>query len=276
MILHLWRGNSFNAPCHTGDVAQWARKCGNVTLGIQPGRDFEKNISVGYPYGSLPRLILFWVNTEAVRTKNRRLQLGHSFSDFMRELGLDPSRGGKRSDATRLREQMRRLFASSISFQQTVTTGGRMGERWLDMKVAPKGELWWDPKEPAQAALWERWIELGETFFEAITASPVPLDMRALRALKRSPLALDLYAWATYSPFMVSKKGSPRFIPWRALARQLGTDYADVKDFKRYAGAALRKVQTVYPALKIVRGDGGFTLHPSQPSVPTRKPLASA
>jgi len=80
--------------------------------------------------------------------------------------------------------------------------------------------------------------ELGETFFEAITASPVPLDMRALRALKRSPLALDLYAWASYTTFSLSRKGSARFIPWRALAKQLGTDYGDVKDFKRKAGSA--------------------------------------
>ncbi|MEQ1864534.1 MAG: replication protein RepA [Micropepsaceae bacterium] len=258
-----------------GDVPQWARKCGNVTLGIQPGRDFEKNISVGYPYGSLPRLILFWVNTEAVRTKKRRLHLGHSFSEFMRELGLDPSRGGKRSDATRLRDQMRRLFASSISFQQTVVLGNSEGNRWLDMKVAPRGELWWHPKEPRQAALWESWIELGEDFFEAITASPVPLDMRALRALKRSPLALDLYAWATYTTFTVSKKGVPRFIPWRALAKQLGTDYTEISNFKKKAGPTLRKVQAVYPALKITPGDGGFTIHPSRPAVlPRRLPSA--
>jgi hypothetical protein len=255
-----------------GDVPQWTRKCGNVTLGIQAGRDFEKNTSVGYPYGSLPRLILFWVNTEAVRTKNRRLHLGHSFSEFMRELGLDPSRGGKRSDAVRLRDQMQRLFASSISFQQSVTAGSAQGQRWLDMKVAPKGELWWHPKEPTQAALWESWIELGETFFEAITASPVPLDMRALRALKRSPLALDLYAWATYTTFTVSRKGAPRFIPWRGLAKQLGTDYADVSNFKKKAAPALRKVQAVYPALKLTPGDGGFTIHPSQPAIAPRRP----
>lgn len=41
--------------------------------------------------------------------------------------------------------------------------------------------------------------ELGEDFFKMVTASPVPVDMRALRALKRSPLALDLYAWLTYT-----------------------------------------------------------------------------
>jgi hypothetical protein len=33
-------------------------------------------------------------------------------------------------------------------------------------------------------------------FFEQLVAAPVPLDLRAVRALKRSPLALDLYGAA--------------------------------------------------------------------------------
>ena len=38
------------------------------------------------PYGNLPRLILAWVCTEAVRTGSRELVLGKSLSDFMRSL----------------------------------------------------------------------------------------------------------------------------------------------------------------------------------------------
>ena len=29
--------------------------------------------TVGYPYGSIPRLLLFWLTKEAVRTKSRRI-----------------------------------------------------------------------------------------------------------------------------------------------------------------------------------------------------------
>ena len=36
------------------------------------------------PFGNLPRLLLAWVCTEAVRTQNRELILGKSLSDFMR------------------------------------------------------------------------------------------------------------------------------------------------------------------------------------------------
>ncbi|MDQ2844242.1 MAG: hypothetical protein M3Y72_25020 [Acidobacteriota bacterium] len=47
-----------------GDVPQWTRRTGSVMLGITPGRDFEKNRSLGYPYDTIPRLLLFWMTTE--------------------------------------------------------------------------------------------------------------------------------------------------------------------------------------------------------------------
>ena len=244
-----------------GNIAQWTRRNGNVTLGIVPGRDFEKNCSIGYPYGVIPRLLLFWITTEAVRSKNRRLELGHNLSEFMREVGLDPNTGGgKRGDAYRLRDQMRRLFKATISFQQTMEEPHRHGERWLDMQIAPVAELWWDPKQPEQGALWGSWIELGEKFFQAITAGPVPVDMRVLRAIKRSPLALDLYAWATWRVFRLSK---PAFIPWEGLKGQMGSEYSDIDNFVRYAKTAIRKIRAVYPALKLDFAKGGFLLHPS-------------
>jgi hypothetical protein len=252
-----------------GDVPAWTRRNGNQTLGIQPGWNHQKNCSWGYPYGTVPRLLLFWVTTEAVQTKTRRLELGNSLAAFMRQLGLDPGRGGKRSDATRLRNQMERLFRCHISFDQVGSRGdGAQGEGWLDMQVAPHGEYWWSPKHPEQGALWGSWIELGEKFFEAVTAAPVPADMRALRALRRSPLALDLYAWATYRAFSVSRKGVPQFVPWRSLMRQMGCDYDEVRNFKKKANKALRKVRSVYPALKIKNKPGGFDILPCAPAVP--------
>ena len=41
------------------------------------------------PYGNLPRLILAWICTEAVRTQSREIVLGRSLSKFMRALGIN-------------------------------------------------------------------------------------------------------------------------------------------------------------------------------------------
>jgi hypothetical protein len=201
--------------------------------------------------------------------------ISNSLSAFMRALGLIPAseRGGKRSDAKRLKEQMRRLFQSSISFQWSGTDGEAVSEGWLKMPVAPKGELWWDPKRPEQGTLWGSWIELGEEFFKALLDSPVPVDMRALRALKGSALALDLYVWAVWRADYATRKGEKQFMAWSSLMRQMGCDYKGkdaVKDFRHNAKATLKKVRKVYPLLKISDVAGGLYVHPSPPAIPRR------
>jgi Plasmid encoded RepA protein len=257
-----------------GQVPFWARTNGNVTLSISSGLDARKMKLVGYPYGSIPRLILFWLTTEALRAKSkgggRRLHLGNSYNEFLRDVGFDPNTGGgKRGDGRRVKEQTRRLFSASISFIQNVEMAGLEGERRLNMPVADTSELWWDPKRPDQVNLWDSWVELGEKFWEALTTAPVPLDIRALRALKRSPLALDLYAWSTHKAFSVSRKGKPQYVPWKMLAEQFGGDYANHLDFKKKAKDAFRKILIVYPGLKLSDATpGGITvLATSRPAV---------
>jgi hypothetical protein len=258
-----------------GDVPFWSRTNGDLTLVIARTQiNEESNQLIGYPYGTIPRLLLYWITREAVRSKTRHLELGASLSEFMREVGLNPNNGtGKRSDAHRLREQMTRLFASSISFQYGKSSGGgREGKRWLNMPVSRGGQLWWDPKDPNQTNLWESWIELGEDFFNAITGATVPMDTRALRALNNSPLALDLYAWATYKAYSVTVKGQPQFISYHDFMAQLGTDYADPKNFKKKLLATLKKVEAVYPQLKLESVTGGLRIHPCNPAVPSAAP----
>ncbi len=255
-----------------GNLPLWKRTNGNLTLAIQPGVNIKTSKSYGYPYGSIPRLLLFWVTTEAIRTKSPRLELGNSLSGFMAELGLSSyTGGGKRGDAKRLRDQMQRLFRARFSFESERNNDVRTGSAWLDMQVASQGVFWWDHKQPDQGALWGSWIELGDRFYQAITASPVPADMRALKALKRSPLALDLYAWLTYEAFRAYKSGKPRFENWEQLHSHIGGEYAEVRNFRTKANAALRKIQIVYPGLKLGKRMGGIELLPeSYPAIQPR------
>jgi hypothetical protein len=249
-----------------GNMPVWTRRNGNALLSLQPGTKQGKLL--GYPYGVLPRLLLFWLVTEAVQGKKRRIYLGKSLSAFMRQLGLDPGHGGRRSVATRLKNQMDRLFRARIGFERISSAASDATEEtWVDMPIGSETQFWWDAKNPNQDTIWDSYVDLGEKFFEAITAYPVPADLRALRALKKSALALDLYVWATYRVHTVNKKKTPQFIPWDGLMRQLGSEYSDVKDFKKKAKAALNKVRGVYPALKISPATGGFMLHPGATAV---------
>ena len=187
----------------------------------------------------------------------------------MRQLHLIPS-GGRWGTIPRLKEQMNRLFRSKISFEATETQNDIDHDFWEDRQIAPKGELWWSNKNPDQGTLFPSWIELGEYFYEAIMTSPVPIDIRALRLLKRSPLALDLYAWTTYKTFSVTKRGKADFVPWRGLLKQLGADYNDLGNFRKKVKMTLRKIKTVYPDLKIEDVQGGFRVHPSLPAIKKR------
>ena len=253
-----------------GAVPVWSRSNGNVTLLIQQG--YKSNgEGIGHPYGTLPRLIMYWMTTEAVRTKNARLVLGDSLAAFMEELGLDSRSKGPRSDRVRLEQQMRRLFAARISFEGTLQADGAGAEMVKYMPIARRTVFWWSQKDPAQKALWESYVELDSEFFAAITANPVPVDLRALRALKRSPLALDLYSLLTYQAFRASKTGRPVYMTWRQMQTALGTSYASHTDLKKSIKLALAKIGAVYPGLEIGDRDGGIEVLPeSTPAIAAR------
>ena len=256
-----------------GNPPVWFRSNGRYTLSVKPGYVLNSKTRqlecLGYPFGTIPRLLMFWVTTEALRVGGRHLVLGNTLSDFMRALGLNPRNGrGQRSDARRLRDQMERLFRATISFDYDTP----QSRRWLDMQVASEGEFWWNPKTPGQVELWESWIELGEKFYNAIVAAPVPVDMRALRQLKNSPLALDLYAWTAYKTFAINQRRRTQRISWKQLQLQLGTDYSNPDDFKRKAKQALRKVSVVYPGLNIQDVPGGLIIGPGRTPIPVTFP----
>ena len=251
-----------------GNVSTWIRKNGNLTLIMQQGYDKEGK-PYGYPYGTIPRLLLYWMTTEALRNKDsanpRRLDLGHSLKDFMADLGLNPdngSRGAKRSDARRLNDQMQRFFNSFITFHGDIERDGGQATARLNMAVASEVVFWWSSRNPDQTELWGSYIELGAEFYNAITAAPVPVDKRALKALKGSALALDLYAWLTYEAFRAHKGGKPRFETWRQMHERLGGDYKHIQHFRAAIKEALTKIQLVYPGLKLGGKQGGIEVLP--------------
>ena len=214
---------------------------------------------IGLPYGSIPRLLIAWLTTEAVLTKSRTLCLGNTLSSFMKELDLVPT-GGRWGSITRLREQTKRLFTSSVScFYES---SGRESEQGF--RVADNHDLWWGPKSPDQATLFESTVTLSEAFFNEIINHPVPIDLRALKSLKRSPMALDIYCWLTHRMSYLNKETK---IPWAALESQFGADYNRSRDFKKYFLDQLRTVHVVYPEAKIDFSQKELILKPSKPHV---------
>ena len=166
---------------------------------------------------------------------------------------------------------MKRLFNCSV--QLTYTTAGR--ETTASALVAELTDFWWNPKQSDQTGLWESKVRLSEAFFNEIVSHPVPLDLNTLKALKRSPLGLDLYMWTVYRTFSLD---CPMRLSWRSLYRQFGanpskaSDNVTVQRFRKDCLRELKKIKTAWPELNYATAKGVLALGPSEPSIPRNDP----
>jgi len=218
------------------------------------------NPKVGLPYGRYPRLLVAWIVTEAVRTKDPKIWLGKNLSRFMADLGLSVT-GGSSGTVGRFRDQMKRLFSTTISVTEDLPARGQ----WHDagFRISSQTHLWWNPDDSSESGSWGSHVLLGADFFQAITSRPVPIDLRVLRVLKSS-LALDIYTWLTYRSSYLKK---PCRVSWQSLAHQFGSDYREIGDFRRRFLQAARQVLDVYPTARLEKVRGGIKLRPSRPHI---------
>lgn len=212
--------------------------------------------SIGLPYGSIPRLIMVWITTEAVRKKSRELILGDSLSELMRKSGVFHVTGGRNGSITSFKDQMRRVCSTTIICMYSDEN------KWKtdSLKPVSSSTLFWYPKKPETAFRWESKLLLSEDFFEEIIKTPIPIDMRVLKVLRKSPMALDIYFWLTYR---MSYLRRPCHIPWKLLQEQFGSDYSRLRDFKRAFSQQAKKVSVVYPSARFEIGREALILRPS-------------
>jgi len=244
-------------PTRDPKTTHFERKNGFITLTMVA---MKKDI--GLPYGGIPRIIMPWIGREVVRTREQKIVLGNSLSDFLGELDLHRT-GGKRGDITRLRNQMQRLFSAGIS--AVYSSDARMALK--QTLIAEEADLWWDTKEIHQAGLWESTVTLGHGLYKELLECPVPVDIRALKALKNNSMALDIYNWRSYRNTYLKKS---TLIPWEALHMQFGADYKETKHFKPDFLKNLKKVQVVYPESRQEVTDKGLIIQPSRTHIAAR------
>lgn len=251
-----------------GNVPSWSRRNGSVTLVIDPAiissRLPDGSVERGFPYGVVPRLLMAWMATEAIRTKDRRLEIGSSMARFMRELGMGAPSGGKNGNITRMREQVQRLAGCRIAVLDGRATGGLLNSKMDSIQVASKWDLWMSPKDEHQAVLFPSSITLSEEFYNSILAAPIPMKMQhlsALRSFRGSGMAIDIYTWLSWRMFNLQR--TSRLITWERLGQQFGADYARTRAFKAQFLRQLRPVTIVYPEARILIQDDGIVLRPS-------------
>ena len=250
-----------------GTAATWTRRNGKLTMVLVPGQIEvlpSRDLVTQYPYGVVPRLLLTWMATEAVRNHDRELSIGPNLASFMRELGM--SRDGR--TIHRLRNQVQRLAHAMISVTDQRDDLVTRSERF---SFTSSTALWISPRDGDNEMLWPSTITLSQEFYDSIVATPVPIDLRALGALRASGgggLPIDLYIWLAHR---MSYLRSSTLVTWPLLAEQFGSQYGRARDFRNELLKALPKVQLVYPGVKVTVTDDGLLLSPTVTPVSARR-----
>lgn len=226
-------------PHSKTDELVWQRRNGKYQLAMVAHPHY------GLPYGAQARLLLAWITTQAIKTRMPVIVLGDSMSQFMATLGIAAT-GGKRGTIHQFKAHAKRLFTTTISFTYNDEESGA----WIEQgsRLVHRTQMWWDPLKPDEEDNRPTRIELSGPFFEELMAHPVPLDLRALGALRKSPLAIDIYNWLTYR---YSTLQNPVIISWRSLQMQFGCDYGNKDQFRQNFLKQLAKVKVLYPKANI-------------------------
>lgn len=243
----------------------WQHKQGNVSLAIQANEainpatgDFE---FIGLPYGTKARLILAHINSVAVKTQSKIIDVEASMTAFIKKIGLNIDG----NTIEQVKEQLRRISTSTVSMgyaedNRTVQ---------VDLKIVKASDLWF-PKDNRQRVLWASVIELTDDYFKSLMNHAIPMDERALTALSHNSMAMDIYAWLVQRLHRIDPI-KPQFISWVNLKEQFGNGYTDMYKFKQVFRKTLNLTMMQYPKARLFEDKNkGYFLHNSPPPIPLK------
>jgi hypothetical protein len=243
------------------------RQDGQYTLVINPKpvvevRGGQQSLrSLGVPYGSLPRLVLIHIMTEAVRTKSRHIRLGATFTDWMRRMGFRTISYGPRGSATLIKEQLDRLLACEwiIRWDHATDQGDHeFGIQEIKLTSEYAGV-------DRGNRTFVRELLMTEPFFEHLRQHAVPLNETAIRQIRDSATALDLYTWLAYRLPRLNPR-RPASLSWQQLAVHFGNDGRHIRKFRQTVRDAWeRQVSAVYPEARAEFDTTVIRLHASPP-----------
>jgi hypothetical protein len=242
------------------DAQVWQKQGHRVTLLVEPGRLKTGKGDVrlyGVPYGARARMILLYLQTQAVRTGSPQVALGRSMRNWMERMGL--SIGGE--TARSLREQSARISACSLKF---FWEGSEDNARGFKRGAIVDSGLQFAVDDGVQGTLWEDQVTLDPVFYRALRDHPVPLLEAAIRQLRERSMSLDLYVWLAWRLHTLTKSIP---ISWMAVHAQFGAGFDKLFHFKPRFTEALAAAVAAYPEARVELDEKGVILHPSRPPI---------
>ncbi len=232
----------------------WKRDGHNLTMLIQSGVD-RQGQPLGLPYGSYARFILLFLQSEAIRTQSREIELGRSMRVWLGSMGL--SIGGM--TYKKVNEQARRISGCSLTFY-----ADREGAQIKSRGGFVKSELTMSNLLGDQPALWQDRVLLDDDFYRALRDHPVPVSEMALRAIGPRSMVIDVYIWLAYRLHALKKDIE---VGWPALFAQFGAGFATVRRFRQHFLECLAIAMAAYPEALVSISDRGLILRQSRPAI---------
>jgi hypothetical protein len=234
----------------------WRREGHRTTLLVESGRDRHGSL-VGVPYGSIARLILLYLQTEATRTNSPEVELGRSMKSWMGRMSL--TTGGKTYQL--VAEQARRISACRLTFFTDREGGAESRHNGAFVRDAISLAGVADEDQPL---LWQDRVRLDDGFWQSLREHPVPVREEALKAIGTRSLAIDVYIWLAYRLHALPRSTT---LSWTAIHGQFGAGFQLVRQIKPSFLDALNLALAVYPEARVDADKEGITLHPSAPAV---------
>jgi Plasmid encoded RepA protein len=243
------------------DDATWGISAERIKLMVEPGRRPVGNGTssefVGVPFGSHARLILLYLQTEALRTGKREVELGGSLREWLGRIGV--SVGGMTGRS--VRDQAERISRCRLTFH--LNTGGKTSGL-VNQSIVDRALFIEESDRSRQGRLTLETAKLSEGFFDQLKKHPVPLEEAAIKALSNNAPALDCYLWLSYRLHAIH---SERLVTWQALKGQFGTAFKELYHFKPRFTGTLTLATAVYPGARVEVTQAGVILKPSRPPV---------
>jgi hypothetical protein len=231
----------------------WRREGHNLTLVLQSGPDRAGKL-LGLPYGSYARYILLFLQSEAVKTRSREIELGRSMHVWLGTMGI--SIGG--TTYRLVSEQARRISACRLTFYASC------GEAEVFRNGAfVEGAIHFADRVD-QPSLWKDRVRLDEGFYRALVDHPVPVSESGLKAIGPRSMVIDVYIWLVYRLHALRKDIE---IGWPALHAQFGAGYKVIRQFRARFLEALELALAAYPDARVDLGERGLILRPSRPAI---------
>ncbi|MCA9466119.1 MAG: hypothetical protein KC643_11845 [Nitrospira sp.] len=262
-------------------VREWDRRCGFAHLLLEAGSALDprqnKYVKLGLPFGPKPRLILCYLNTEALKTGSPIIDVQDTLTSFVKRI-QDPSGKGKNAtpngrEIKAFKVHLSRLSVAKITLGM-VNENARANQVNSHFVEAVEDFDLWFPKNENQRVLWPSTIQLNDRYFKSLAKHAVPLDERALCALAHSAMALDIYSWLAQRLHRIDPNkngGEGEFVAWFNLKEQFGQGYGRMTDFR---GAFLKTLEQVWQQYRAanfeVDKEKGIYLKNSKPPVPKR------